>query len=241
MKINIGGILDISTVDYPGKVSSVVFFCGCNFRCPFCYNVSLVRGEACEEVEVEEVVKKIKGFKEFIDSVTITGGEPTLQEEGLKELCIGLKNMKLLVKLDTNGYRPEVLKELVNLVDFVSLDVKAPPDKYNFLSGIECELQKIKKSIEILKNSEIDYELRTTVVPGVNDSVDDIKKLCEFIGKVKCYVLQQFRPEGGTLDPKFSETEKMDRNRLWELAKVAKSFGLNVKIRTEEDGERVVE
>jgi pyruvate formate lyase activating enzyme len=236
-----GGILDMSTVDYPGKVSSVVFFHGCNFRCPFCYNVSLVEGQDFRETEVQELVGELKKNREFIDAVAITGGEPTLQPEALKELCRQVKVLNLLVKLDTNGYRPEVLRKLLKngLLDFVSVDIKAAPDKYNKMAGISCDLNKIKQSLQILRDSGVDYELRTTIVPGQNDDPQDIKKICNFIKPAQVYVLQQFRPEGGTLD-KTLKAEKMDKDKLEKLANIAKEQGLKVKIRTEEGGEEVV-
>ncbi len=242
MKVRVGGILDMSTIDYSGKVSSVIFFHGCNFRCPFCYNIALVEGNDYQELETTEVIEKIKKHKNFIDAVTITGGEPTLQIEGLKELCEGLKSMKLLVKLDTNGYRPDVVKKLLddNLLDFVSVDIKASSDKYNELAGINCDLTRIKHTLEVLRNSEVDYELRTTIVPGANDSEEDIRKVCDFIKPTKAYVLQQFRHEGGTLDKSLSNTPKMERVKLLKLANVAKKQGLKVKIRTEEEGEEII-
>jgi len=240
MKLKVGDVLDLSTVDYPGKISSVVFFYGCNFRCPFCYNVKLVEGNEYKEKEVGELIEIIKG-KKFVDAVTLTGGEPTIQPE-VKELCEGLKKLKFLVKLDTNGYEPDVVKKLIKsgFLDFVSMDIKASPEKYNELSGITCNLDKIKETLEILKSSDIDYELRTTIVPGLNDSKEEIKKICDFIKPAKVYVLQQFRPEGGTLDKSLSNMPKIDRKELIKLAKIAKKEGLKVKTRTEEEGEELI-
>ena len=240
MKLKIGGTLDMSTVDYPGKVSSVVFLYGCNFRCPYCYNVSLVMGGNYKEVEVSEIVDEIKRHKDFLDAVAITGGEPTLQLKGLMDLCKRLRDLNLSVKIDTNGSRPDALKELVKCLNFVSLDVKAPPDKYNIASGASVDSATLSNSLKILKNSHIDYEVRTTVVPGLNDSESDIVKICKFLGSVNVYVLQQFRPEKETIDPRFSSVPKMDRKQIRSLAEIAKKAGLNVKIRTEEGGEVAV-
>ncbi|UCG94983.1 MAG: anaerobic ribonucleoside-triphosphate reductase activating protein [archaeon] len=238
--MRIGGVLDMSTVDYPGKISSVVFFHGCNFRCPFCYNVSLVEGEDYREVGTKDILGELKKNREFIDAVVMTGGEPTLQPEALEELSRQAKDLKLLVKLDTNGYTPDILRKLLKsgLLDFVSLDIKASPEKYNRLAGINCDLNKIKQSIQIIRNYGVEYELRTTIVPGQNDDPEDIRKICDFIGSSP-YVLQQFRPEGGTLG-KSLKAEKMDKNKLEKLAEISKERGLKVKIRTEEGGEEVV-
>lgn len=237
--MKIGGILDMSTVDYPGKTSSVIFFHGCNFRCPFCYNINLVIGDDYQETEPSDIVEVIRKHREFIDAVVLTGGEPTVQPECLEELCMGIKKLKLLVKLDTNGYSSESVKKLLErgLLDFVSVDIKASPDKYSKLAGTECDLARIKDTLSILRASGIDYELRTTVVPGHNDSPEDIKAICDFI-KPAPYVLQQFRPEGGTLGG--LKAEKMDRDKLLELARLASKEGLSVKVRTEEDGEITV-
>ena len=240
MKIKIGGILEMSTVDYTGKISSVVFFCGCNFRCPFCHNVSLVTEKNCKKVEVEKVIEKIKKFRGFIDAVVITGGEPTLQSAGLEELVKGLKDLKLLVKLDTNGSMPDVVKRLVPFLDFISLDVKSSPEKYPELSGTSPNLNDITKTMSIVKKSGVSYEFRTTIVPGLNDKEEDMKKICSFIGRPMVYVLQQFRADEGTLDPKFSKKPKTDRNVIQKLGEVAKNLGLTVKIRTEEDGEAYI-
>lgn len=228
----------MSTVDYPGKVSSVIFFHGCNFRCPFCYNVSLVIGNEYQEIEPSDLVRSIKKQKGFIDAVVLTGGEPTLQPE-LEELCVGIKNLKLLVKLDTNGYEPEIVKGLLGkrLLDFVSIDIKASPKKYNKLAGVDCNLSRIRETLDAMKTSGIDYELRTTIVPGQNDTPEDVKAICDFIGPCT-YVLQQFRPESGTIGN--LGVDKMDKTKLKELALVAKKEGLKVKTRTEEDGERTV-
>jgi len=235
--MRIGGIIDMSTVDYPGKVCSVVFFHGCNFHCPFCYNVSLVEGNDYRNVGVEEVLKELEKARGFIDAVTITGGEPTMQPEDLIEFCRCLREMNLLVKLDTNGYNPGFLAEILekNLVDFVSMDIKSDMAGYNRMSGIECDLSRIKKSVDILRSSNIEYEFRTTIVPGQNDKPSVIEGICDFIKPAQPYVLQQFRPGEGTLGN--IKAEKMDKKKLRELAVVARENGLKVKIRTEEDGE----
>jgi len=243
MNINVGGILDMSTVDYPGKVSSVVFLCGCNFRCPFCYNFKLVFGEGCKEVDTAYIINKIKKYSEFLDAVVITGGEPSLQSDALKELCKKIKDeLKLLVKIDTNATNPECVKQLVEggLLDFVSMDLKASPEKYKKLSGVDANISKIKETLEFLKNSNIDYEIRTTIVPGLNDSTEDIKKMCEFLGKVKVWILQQFVSEHGTLDKSLSNVKNTKREALLKLAEVAKNCAKKVKIRTEEEGEEEV-
>ena len=242
MKLRVGGILDMSTVDYPGKVSSVIFLHGCNFRCPFCYNTKLVEGDEYTEMSVDGIMRELKEDSDFIDAVCITGGEPTLQFDGLLELCRSIKSAGKLVKLDTNGYLPEKLGKILDekVVDFVSMDIKAPPVKYSKMSGIEPDLSRIERSIGLLKDSGVNYELRTTLVMDYNDTEDDLSGICDFIGIPMSYVLQQFRGSEGTLDKSLSSLPKTDRQKLIRLAGLVRKRGINVKIRTEEEGEETV-
>ena len=195
--MDIKGFLDVSFVDWDGKVCSVIFLSNCNFRCPFCHNVNLVlRPEKLETVPFKIIENNLKRQKDWIDGVCITGGEPTLHST-LPELCIKIKKMGFLVKMDTNGTNPTMLKELIDskLVDYVAMDIKAPLtlEKYSKATDVNTEelLENAKKSIQILIESNIDYEFRTTVVPTIH-SVDDVKQICQGIQGCKKYVLQEF-------------------------------------------------
>ena len=184
-------------MDWDGKISSVIFLPNCNFRCPFCHNVNLVLNpEKLETIPFEYLENQLKKQKGWTDGVCITGGEPTIHSS-LPELCSRIKSMGFLVKLDTNGTNPTMLKELMDrkLLDYVALDIKAPltVKKYSKATGVNVEslLENVKESIQLLLESSIDYEFRTTVVPTIHD-LDDIKQVCRSLKGCKKYVLQKF-------------------------------------------------
>ncbi|MFQ6010328.1 MAG: anaerobic ribonucleoside-triphosphate reductase activating protein [Candidatus Aenigmatarchaeota archaeon] len=237
--LRVGGILGLSTVDYPGKPAAVVFLYGCNFRCPFCHNHELVENGLYAEMETEDIMKRISENIGLIEAVTITGGEPVLQEEGLEELCRAIKTKGLYVKLDTNGSRPNVVRNLIEggLVDFVAMDVKYTLDEegYSFVKAGGF-VEKIRETMKLLASSDIDYEIRMPVVEGVND--DKMKTLVEEVKDAKVFVLEQMRSEKGTLDPEYEKKKGPDRERMIQLAKVFKNPV--VKIRTIEGGEETV-
>ncbi|MBR9682588.1 MAG: anaerobic ribonucleoside-triphosphate reductase activating protein [Candidatus Aenigmarchaeota archaeon] len=238
MKIRIGGILDFSSLDYPKKMASVVFFSGCNFRCPFCHNPELVDGKESNETEIDEIVNNLANFRNFIEGVAITGGEPTLQPEGLKELCSKLKAVGLKVKLDTNGSNPDVLRELLEkrLLDFIAMDVKAPFEKesYDIVSKGGGFTDKIKESYKIILESGIPYEMRMPVVPGLNSEM--MERVSKEVKDSDVFVLEQFS-NNKCYDPKFEELESPSEE---EMEGFAKNFTNNiVRIRTK-NGEKTI-
>jgi len=241
-RLKVGGILDMSTLDYPGKISSVIFLHGCNLRCPFCFNYDLVVGKKYNEMSTEEILKKISGFRDFIDAVVITGGEPTLQD--IENLCKGLKQAGLLVKLDTNGTNPGLVKKLVSqkLVDFVAMDVKAPFAEYSKSAGVNLDenaTKKIRETFDFLIGSGIDYEFRCPVVPGVN--MELMERLAEDVKDAKVFVLEQFWADKGTLG-NIGGTVGGEAPRSHEqLLGIAKLFKNRiVKIKTRERGEETI-
>jgi pyruvate formate lyase activating enzyme len=187
MKIN--HIIGTSFIDYPKEISMVVFTKGCNMRCPYCHNKEL------EEKELlytrEDVLAFLKKRKGLVDAITISGGEPTLQE-GLVEFCRQLKMLKVKIKLDTNGSNPKVLKQLIDeeLLDYVAMDIKTSPKKYKPLSGLDFE--KVKESINLIQGLKT-YEFRTTMYPTISEK--DIENIVRRIGH-EHYFLQQYRPNG---------------------------------------------
>ena len=208
--MDIKGFVDASFVDWDSKVSSVIFLPNCNFRCPFCHNVNLVLNpEKIETIPLEYIEDQLNRQKGWTEGVCITGGEPTLHIN-LPELCSKLKKLGFLVKLDTNGTNPTMLKELLNrkLVDYVAMDIKAPltAEKYYKSTGVNSEklLEKVKETIRLLIESELDYEFRTTVVPSIHD-LDDIKQICHSVKGCKKFVLQPFDVSVGktVIDPNF--------------------------------------
>lgn len=179
-----------SFVDMKGMIAYIVFTPGCNFNCWYCHNRHIL-GNDTELLNTEEVIADIKSRKGFVDAVVISGGEPTLQSD-LKEFIIGIKAMGFKIKLDTNGTRPEVIRDLLSekLLDYVAMDIKAPFYKYEKIACSEVDKEKIEESINLLLNSEIDYEFRTTFSPDLDEA--DILQIAERIRGAKLYVLQQF-------------------------------------------------
>jgi len=227
----IGGILDISTIDYPGKLCSVIFFAGCPFRCPYCQNYKLLKGGI--KVDVNYIVDKIKK-NYLIDGVCFTGGEPLMQEvDELLDLIKKVRDLGFSVKIDTNGYYPDKLAKIVDYVDYVAIDVKTVPKKYSKVTGKKNSAERVLKSLDILVESGINFEARTTVVPTIVDEKDisEIAKILSNIG-VKKYVLQQFRNED-VLDPSFKNIKPFSKDYLIYLGKVARKFNLEVIIRCE--------
>jgi len=235
MKLTIKGFVDISLVDWDGKISSVVFLPNCNLRCPFCQNAKLVlHPEELPTISFKEIKEKLKRIEKWIDGVVITGGEPTLHSD-LPLFCRKLKDLGFKVKLDTNGTNSGVLQKLIEekLIDYVALDVKAPLDeqKYSEATGVKTErlLKEIVNSINILLNGNICYELRTTVVPSIHTE-ESIEKICRTLKGCKKYAIQNFRP-GETIDPKFAKIKPFPRAKLEEFAQIAAKYISNVVLR----------
>ena len=161
----------MTLLDFPGRVACTVFLGGCNFRCPYCHNSELFDGTAEPVMDDEKLLAFLQKRKGILDGVCITGGEPTLQP-GLADLLCRIKELGYPVKLDTNGYRPEVLKKLVDegLVDYVAMDIKNGPDAYGETVGLsKMELSRIEESIRFLTGGAVDYEFRTTVVKELHN------------------------------------------------------------------------
>ncbi len=189
--------------EWPGKVCSVVFLQGCNFRCPFCYNYDLVLNpEKLPLIKEKQILDYCKKNKDLLDGVMITGGEPLIQKkEDLIRFIKKVKGLGLRVGIETNGTNPRMTEFLIanDLVDYLAMDVKAPliQEKYNQITGAKVDLKKIRKSIIIIIDSNIESEFRTTVIPGLLNE-DDILKIVQEIKGGKKYCLQQFQ-KGETL------------------------------------------
>ncbi|MBD3228683.1 MAG: anaerobic ribonucleoside-triphosphate reductase activating protein [Candidatus Lokiarchaeota archaeon] len=246
MMVNFGDIQNISTIDYPGEVVSVLFFCGCPFRCPFCHNYNLVNPSDCNEISIDRIVNEIKKSILFITGITVTGGEPTQQIEALIELTKKIKDLDLLVKIDTNGYYSKNLQQIcdLNIVDYFAMDVKnemrtksyARTVGASIISGRKI-LGRIKNSIHSLINSNAIFEARTTIIPSINDNEQAIRSICKEIIGANIYVLQQYRCVDRVLDPKFSEIPSPPKEQLIHLAHIAKEYIDDVRIRTSDKGE----
>ncbi len=241
MKVKIGGIKEISLVDVVDNVSFVVWFSYCNFRCPWCQNYPLVMGEGYE-VEVDDIVKKVGEHRRFIDFLHVTGGEPTLQEDALKEL---FEKSPVKNSLNTNGSRPEVIRKLK--MDHVAIDFKAPKEKYReVIGGVEFDFDKYVESLDILKEKVDFIEVRTTLVPYLITKKDVfwiasfLKEFFDDYGGRLVYVLQQFYPWDTVRDERFRRAPPTPVELLEEIGrKVREDFGLEVYIRSVEKIEKL--
>ncbi|MFH1582399.1 MAG: anaerobic ribonucleoside-triphosphate reductase activating protein [bacterium] len=224
--IKIGGLQKTTLIDFPGRVAATVFLVECNFRCPFCYSSELVLPEKIKDhplLSEESVFNFLKERVELLEGIVVCGGEPTINKD-LPEFLKKIKDMGFLVKLDTNGSNPDMLKSLIKerLIDYVAMDVKAPKEKYVETVKGEADLKDIEKSINILKEGKVDYEFRTTVVPGIHNK-EDVIKIAEWLKPAKRYFLQNFRAEK-TIDPKFENIKPYTKDFLLECKKEIESF-----------------
>ncbi len=234
--MKIGGFQKQSLVDYPEKICSIIFTVGCNFRCPYCHNQDLViPGKTAKEISEEEVLSYLRDNNKLLDAAEITGGEPTLHQD-LPDFIQKIRELGLLIKLDTNGTNSEMLKKLLddNLLNYVAMDIKAPIEfhKYNKAIGgtlTEKLFSNVKKSILLLLNSEIQYEFRTTIVPGLLTK-KDVVKICSFIKNANQFSLQQFNPEN-TLDKKFQKLKPVEENEIISLIAECKHYIQNILYR----------
>jgi pyruvate formate lyase activating enzyme len=232
--MKIGGLQKTTLVDYPGKVACTVFLSGCNFRCPFCYSRELVLPEYIQnqpELKEKDFFSFLKEKRGLIDACVICGGEPTINPD-LKEFIKKIKDLGFLVKLDTNGYLPDKLKELIDekLIDYVAMDIKACFDDYPKATGIDVDVSKIKESIELIKNSGIDYEFRTTIVPTIHTK-ESIIQMAREISPAKKYFLQAFHGEKETIDPELSNSKPFSEEELKEIIKEVNNLFEVIKIR----------
>jgi len=217
----IKGIQKTTLLDYPGKIASIIFLAGCNFRCPYCQNPSLVNGyNELPTIPESDVLEFLRGRRKWLDGVCITGGEPTLHKD-LPSFIAEVKKEGLLVKLDTNGSNPWMLERLLKdgLLDYIAMDIKAPLQRYPEVVRAKVDLNKIQKSVDILRSSGVEYEFRTTVVPGLLGEAD-ITELTNWLKGPKKYYLQQFRNHV-TLDEAFMEVSSYKPEELHSLAAIA--------------------
>lgn len=219
MKIH--GFQKTTLLDYPGHVAATIFVGGCNFRCPFCHNGQLVLDVAGQTViPEEEVLAYLKKRSGVLEGVCITGGEPTLQDD-LAVFIHSLKDLGYLVKLDTNGYRPEMLQSLMQegLLDYVAMDIKASPEKYSLAAGIGAfKFEQIKESIRLLMESGIPYEFRTTVVKGIHE-VEDFDEIGQLLQGCSNYYLQGFRESDTMIGEGFEAFSQEEMEKMAESAR----------------------
>ncbi|MBN1941348.1 MAG: anaerobic ribonucleoside-triphosphate reductase activating protein [Candidatus Diapherotrites archaeon] len=232
MALEFKGLQKTTLIDFPGQIACTVFLPKCDFRCGFCYNISLVKNQDTGvKISEKEFLDFLETRKNFLDGVCITGGEPTLHSE-LPVFCRQLKDKGFLVKLDTNGSNPKMLDELVRerLVDFVAMDIKAGPSKYSQIAGVDVDMTKINQSIEIIKKAkEIDYEFRTTLVPLLEEK--DLLEIGAWLNGSKKYVLQQFNNNVPILDSKIATKNTHSKEEIQGYGKKLGKFFKKIEIR----------
>ena len=226
------GWVRTTLIDFPGEIATILFFGGCNMRCPMCHNPALVlQPGTLPDISIESILSYLKGRKGKITGVVLSGGEPCLSP-GLLALMEQLHQMGLKIKLDTNGYRPGILEEVLQTgwVQYVAMDIKAPLDKYPLLCGMpSIDTNRIQASIDLIRQYGGLYEFRTTVVPNLL-AVEDIADIAIWLSGAKKYILQQFRPQG-CLDPDYNHLIPYPTETLLEMQTIAKEHINEVLVR----------
>ena len=222
----LAGLQKNSFIDYPAKISCVLFTSGCNFICPYCHNADLARGEYPERIKLAQVNAFLRSRRGMLEGVVITGGEPCLHD-GLVDLCRQVKAMGYALKLDTNGSRPDVLHQLFDrqLVDFIAMDIKAPLDDYLPFSRNPALPQKLAASIQLVMRGAPAYEFRTTcAAPFIQPAA--VVTIAKTIQGAACYVLQQFNRRADCLDPAFNRHQdpSMELDEMRRLQALAAPF-----------------
>jgi len=220
------GLQKISLIDYPGKVASVLFTPGCNLRCPFCHNWRIVVDPKPPFLQEGTAFELLETRKKYVDAVVVTGGEPTMHKE-LPKFLAKLKAKGFFVKLDTNGFYPNVLEECLASVDYVAMDVKTCTEKYGILGARDTS--GLLRSVGMLKTGKVAYEFRTTVVPELVAS-GDVACIGELVKGAKTHALQQFVPKD-LLDKKYEFLSPYSPEKIGEFAEAMKQYAENVIMR----------
>lgn len=223
----IAGFQKTSFVDYPGNICATIFTAGCNMRCPYCHNAKLVSFRQDVTFPEEDILAHLEEKKHLLDGICITGGEPTLQKD-LLDFIKKVKAIGLKIKLDSNGSNPDVLRKCIPYVDFIAMDIKQLPSKYQKTAGTAILAKVIEDSINLIKSSGVDYEFRTTVVPQFTNK-EDILNIAEYLKGSKKYALQQFVPSSGMFD--LNLKEKYSTKELKELGEKIKNNFDEIEVR----------
>ncbi len=206
--MQIAGIQKFSLIDFPGKIATVIFTFWCNFRCSYCHNPEFVSEEFSKNILENSIPEEVffhflEKRKGLLDGVSICWWEPTIQKD-LSDFCKKVKELWFFVKIDTNGANPKILKSLIadNLVDYIAMDIKNPLEKYTEITWANVKVELLKESIEIIKDSSLEYEFRTTCVAGIHNE-ENIESIAKTLAGAKLYYLQNFKP-WNTLQKDFS-------------------------------------
>jgi len=221
--MKIGGFQKTTLLDFPDTISAIIWTNDCNFRCPFCYNKNLVFGKA-ESIPEKEIISFLEKRKGLIEGIVISGGEPFLQKD-LIDFIKRVKNIGYLIKIDTNGSFPLKIKQLFDeeLIDYISMDIKAPKNKYNQLSGVNVAILKIEKSIELIKKRAPKYEFRTTFVPKLLKK-EDVIEIGKWLEGAEKYYLQQFKNNPPLVSSEFNDIAPYPKEYVIETLEAIKPF-----------------
>lgn len=228
--VEIKGLEKFGPKDFPGYISSTIFVGGCNFRCPYCHNSELVlRADRVPSFPLDYFLSFLDSRKGWLEGICVTGGEPLLHED-LEVLLSIIKDRGLLVKIDTNGSFPLRLEKLIDkgLVDRVAMDIKNSWEKYERTVGVKVKISEIKKSIDVIKNSGLDYIFRTTAVPGLVEK-EDIRKISLVLNGSKTFQIQQFSPNN-TLDELYRQRKPYSNQEIEAMVKIARAYFEQVRV-----------
>jgi pyruvate formate lyase activating enzyme len=229
----IRAMIETSFVDWDGKLTTVLFVDKCNFMCPFCQNWDLLlHPEKFCRIEWDLIEKNLLSKKSWIDGVVLTGGEPLVYHNEVFDITRRIKELGFLVKIDTNGAYPEILQSLIdeNLVDYVAMDIKASlDDRYDRAAGKKTDVEKIRHSIDILMKNKVEYEFRTTCVPGIIDE-QTIAEIGEVISGAKRWFLQQYVPENAYKE-EYRNLRAVSKLEADVMLKTARNYVSNVQWR----------
>ncbi|MEM2130568.1 MAG: anaerobic ribonucleoside-triphosphate reductase activating protein [Candidatus Bathyarchaeia archaeon] len=220
------GLQKVSLIDYPKKIAAVLFTPGCNLRCPYCHNWRIAVDPKPPFLQEAAALALLESRKKYVDAVVLTGGEPTMHKE-LPKFLAKLKSQGFSIKLDTNGFYPEVLEACLAYVDYVALDVKTSLEKYRLVGASDTVA--FMRTVEILKSGKVPYEFRTTVVPEIV-TAEDITRIGEFVKGAKTYVFQQFVAQD-TLDKKFEALKPYTPETIVAFAEIMQKYVENVTLR----------
>ena len=221
--MKIGGFQEISLLDYPGRIAAIVWTMGCNFRCPFCYNRDLVLDKT-DQIPVDVIFSYLDERKGKIDAVSISGGEPFLQSD-LEGFVSTIKEKGFLVKIDTNGSFPKQLEQMLDnsLIDYISMDVKAPKISYEKVTNTSIDIEKINASIQNIREKAPDYEFKTTVIPYFHTK-EDIIEIAHWLKGSKKYYIQQFKHTSPLLSKSFNTEKSYTKEDLEMICQQIKPF-----------------
>jgi pyruvate formate lyase activating enzyme len=226
--MNFSAIHTLTLLDYPGKIAAIVFTPGCNMRCHFCHNAEFVLPEELKKIQhdfipSQKVLNFLKKRQGKLDGLVISGGEPTIHSD-LLDFMRQVKDLGFLVKLDTNGTNPEVVQKALSekLVDYMAMDIKATPKKYDDIAGVKINKTNIEKTKKLIQNSDIEYEFRTTIIKGFHNEkmLEEIFRFCQGCQK---FTIQNYR-NGKTLNPEWKKYTGFRSEELNQIKKIAEQY-----------------